>query len=177
MDEKEVQQLLDLHDMARTRRWALYRYWVQLHRHRLAEHICALEKEFATCKLQLAAIQQLHDKQVLQRARVIGMTTTGAAKHQALLQVRVLGLASLLEPLSNFQMTLLFNPSLLPIYPIQMKNLTTEKAECSVTLKMMGGKIRLPLYCSYSTPLQLNGPRDVETVNRLLKNRKSNRTF
>ncbi|KAK6982966.1 NFX1-type zinc finger-containing protein 1 [Biomphalaria glabrata] len=72
---------LTLHD-----RYKLYKFWVQSKKKKLSKTLISLTQEFKDILQRKKEANSLKDIAILQRARVIGMTTTGAAKHRKVLQ-------------------------------------------------------------------------------------------
>lgn len=73
--------------LPRKERWALYLAVVQRARVLSAERACEVGKELAKVQKKLREIQMMADSLVLQNAKVVGMTTTGAAKFNAHVQM------------------------------------------------------------------------------------------
>nr|XP_055068724.1 NFX1-type zinc finger-containing protein 1 isoform X2 [Misgurnus anguillicaudatus] len=82
-EERRVQNVwnLDLKD-----RWRLYRLWVLRYRTDLRSKALHAEQIFQEAAERLNEIRRREDLCVLRDARVIGMTTTGAAKYRQALQ-------------------------------------------------------------------------------------------
>jgi len=72
---------LPLHD-----RWRLYQYWVRKARQLAKEEIRTLERKYCEEKRRLMELHQLASLDVLKQAKIISMTTTGAAMHQSALK-------------------------------------------------------------------------------------------
>ncbi|KAI1714324.1 AAA domain-containing protein [Ditylenchus destructor] len=66
-------------------RWRLYQYWINMEHVNKTKELKELEEEHAHNIRKYCELQSLADVEVLRCAKVIGMTTTGAAKHQATL--------------------------------------------------------------------------------------------
>ncbi|KAI1733344.1 AAA domain-containing protein [Ditylenchus destructor] len=66
-------------------RWRLYQYWINKELVNKTKELKELEEEHADNTRKYFELQSLADVEVLRCAKVIGMTTTGAAKHQAAL--------------------------------------------------------------------------------------------
>ncbi|KAI1716014.1 AAA domain-containing protein [Ditylenchus destructor] len=66
-------------------RWRLYQYWIKKESDSKIKILKELEEDHADNTRKLLELQSLADVDVLRCAKVIGMTTTGAAKHQAAL--------------------------------------------------------------------------------------------
>ncbi|XP_070575227.1 NFX1-type zinc finger-containing protein 1-like [Ptychodera flava] len=87
MTEEEANEIsnvwsLNLHD-----RWKLYRYWsFKLHK-KIIDSLLEVVGEYDRETLRLKEVRQEEDLRVLKDAKVIGMTTTGAAKYSSLLRM------------------------------------------------------------------------------------------
>ncbi|KAL8181432.1 UNVERIFIED_CONTAM: hypothetical protein K2H54_001711 [Gekko kuhli] len=86
MSSQEVARIRNLEDLRLRDRWRLYRRWMAAYKERLK---ATLAKELVDYEKNAACLQELtfeEDLSILQRSKVIGMTTTGAAKYRKLLQ-------------------------------------------------------------------------------------------
>lgn len=79
-------QQVNLWQLWAEERWTLYRYWVERYRNILFEELHKLEKHFRSEARMYEEVQQMNDLEILRDSLVVGMTTTGAAKLQPLLQ-------------------------------------------------------------------------------------------
>ncbi|CAI9556392.1 unnamed protein product [Staurois parvus] len=86
MTEAEVDQIEDLWHLDLKARWRLYRYWIQLYQRDIRVKILVHEQNYQELADRLSELRQRQDLQILQQAKVIGMTTTGAAKYRRILQ-------------------------------------------------------------------------------------------
>ena len=86
MSEEDARSVPDIHNLSFEDRWRLYQFWHSLHLKHLREKC---EMEFVNyeelCSKQ-AAVRRTADRYALETACIIGMTTTGAAKHQRILR-------------------------------------------------------------------------------------------
>ena len=86
MGTNKAQEVEDIHTLSPKDKWGLYHYWVNKHlkqrKHQLAR---AAERYNGICELYTECQEQLHGH-VIKGADVIGMTTTGAAKHNYVLK-------------------------------------------------------------------------------------------
>ena len=86
MSKEESRNVADIQNLSFKNRWRLYRFWHSQHLKHLREKC---EKEFLKyeelCSEQ-AGIRRTADCFALETASIIGMTTTGAAKHQDILR-------------------------------------------------------------------------------------------
>ncbi|KAL4220570.1 NFX1-type zinc finger-containing protein 1 [Mactra antiquata] len=86
MMEEEANRCTNLWKMKIGRKWRLYRLWVLKYSDHLRSLINEKEDEFdAAAKRYQEALMQ-EDKEILKNSTIIGMTTTGAAKYQRVLQ-------------------------------------------------------------------------------------------
>ncbi|XP_072259873.1 NFX1-type zinc finger-containing protein 1 isoform X2 [Pyxicephalus adspersus] len=86
MKKNEVDKIVDLWSLDLNKRWNLYRYWIQLYQRNIREKILSHEQNYQALADRLTELRQSQDLQILQQAKVIGMTTTGAAKYRRILQ-------------------------------------------------------------------------------------------
>ena len=87
MDEDEAEELTgsDIMSLHEEDRWRLYNYWEE-QRYRYLEERNSEDVRMYTQKCQkLQEVKQLQDGHILEKADVIGMTTTGAARYQHIL--------------------------------------------------------------------------------------------
>ncbi|XP_060099018.1 NFX1-type zinc finger-containing protein 1-like [Heteronotia binoei] len=86
MSSQEVAEIQTPQELWLRDRWRLYRRWVATYKEQLK---AALVEELEAYEKKAASLQELtfeEDLSILKRSRVIGMTTTGAAKYRKLLQ-------------------------------------------------------------------------------------------
>jgi hypothetical protein len=89
VDSRTVERLLqqgNLWQLQAQERWILYRYWVGSLRNVLLEELRRQEAQFRSEARMYEEVQQMNDLAILRESLVVGMTTTGAAKLQSLLQ-------------------------------------------------------------------------------------------
>ncbi|KAL0977888.1 hypothetical protein UPYG_G00162780 [Umbra pygmaea] len=86
MTEDEEYTILNVWTLSLTDRWRLYRSWVGRFRTELRMKSHEAEQRYQDAVDRLAEIRVREDIIVLKRAKVIGMTTTGAARCRKLLQ-------------------------------------------------------------------------------------------
>jgi hypothetical protein len=67
-------------------RWILYRYWVDRFRNALLEEVRKQEHRFRFEARMYEEVQQINDLEILKDSLVVGITTTGAARLQSLMQ-------------------------------------------------------------------------------------------
>lgn len=86
MTHDEESRVNDLWDLDIKKRFALYNYWIKKHRNEVADKINNLAHKYEEAVAGLQEIRMQGDIEILKHAKVIGMTTTGAAKYRAMLQ-------------------------------------------------------------------------------------------
>ncbi|KAJ8260466.1 hypothetical protein GJAV_G00182490 [Gymnothorax javanicus] len=86
MSEEEEDAVFDVWTLPVRDRWRLYRLWLQRYRTDMRTRALQSEQAYQNAADRLAEIRVRQDLCVLKEARVIGMTTTGAAKYRRALQ-------------------------------------------------------------------------------------------
>jgi len=89
VDRRTVERLLqqgNLWELQAQERWILYRYWVDRLRNVLREKLRRQEAQFHSEVRKYEEVQQMNDLDILRESLIVGMTTTGAARLQTLLQ-------------------------------------------------------------------------------------------
>uniref|UniRef100_A0A914YAC6 Uncharacterized protein n=1 Tax=Panagrolaimus superbus TaxID=310955 RepID=A0A914YAC6_9BILA len=86
LTEEEANEIEDIWVLPLQRRWKLYQYWIKKCREEVKEKIKTLEKEYSKKMKMLSELRSLSDVDVLKSAKIVGMTTTGAAQHQSALR-------------------------------------------------------------------------------------------
>ncbi|XP_039590839.1 NFX1-type zinc finger-containing protein 1 [Polypterus senegalus] len=86
MDKEEEEGIRDIWRLDLKDRWRLYRLWVQRYQTDMRRRAQQSEQLYQNAAERLAEIRLREDLCILKEARVIGMTTTGAAKFRKLLQ-------------------------------------------------------------------------------------------
>ncbi|KAK4298586.1 hypothetical protein Pmani_029078 [Petrolisthes manimaculis] len=87
MQELENQPDLDIWKLDIPRRWQLYKYWVQKLTDKTRTKLSTLSDAYKKLLTDLDVIKNEVYLGLMQKASVVGMTTTGAAQHSNLLQV------------------------------------------------------------------------------------------
>ncbi|KAK3895156.1 hypothetical protein Pcinc_001122 [Petrolisthes cinctipes] len=87
MQELEKHPHLDIWKLDIQRRWQLYKYWVQRLSDMMRKKFITLSDEYKKKLKDLDVIKNEVYLGLMQKASVVGMTTTGAAQHSNLLQV------------------------------------------------------------------------------------------
>ncbi|KAI1714330.1 AAA domain-containing protein [Ditylenchus destructor] len=86
MSEDEAQNVgADIWKLSLQDRWRLYQYWINKELPRMTMKLKDVEADYGHNVQRFLELRSLADVEVLRTAKVIGMTTTGAAKHQAAL--------------------------------------------------------------------------------------------
>nr|XP_020660108.1 NFX1-type zinc finger-containing protein 1-like [Pogona vitticeps] len=86
MTHQEVAAVRDVRSLRQKDRWRLYRRWVAAYEEKLKASLVEKMKTYEKDAAQLDELRFQEDLAILRRKRVIGMTTTGAAKYRKLLQ-------------------------------------------------------------------------------------------
>ncbi|XP_046560628.1 LOW QUALITY PROTEIN: NFX1-type zinc finger-containing protein 1-like [Haliotis rubra] len=85
MTSAEANRVRDPWALQMNDRWKLYRFWVHCLCERLQRDISTKEARYKAVVTQYKESQMIEDKQIMETATVIGMTTTGAARYQQVL--------------------------------------------------------------------------------------------
>ncbi|XP_041359513.1 NFX1-type zinc finger-containing protein 1-like [Gigantopelta aegis] len=86
MPEAEASRIDNIWHMRYKDRWRLYRYWVDCLCRQARGQIRDKEKQYhRVCARYKESLLQ-EDKMILKRARIVGMTTTAAARYQSIMQ-------------------------------------------------------------------------------------------
>lgn len=86
MTKEEEEAVDDIWSLNLQDRWRLYRLWVSRYRIELCNKILESEQTFQMTVDRLADVKRHENLCLLEKATVIGMTTTGAAKYRKILQ-------------------------------------------------------------------------------------------
>ncbi|XP_078543923.1 NFX1-type zinc finger-containing protein 1-like isoform X2 [Lissotriton helveticus] len=86
MDEELSENIEDLWQLPRPQRWDLYRLWRSKYLIDIRRDICNIEDEYQQVAKRMNELRDQEDLLILRKARIIGMTTTGAAKYRKVLQ-------------------------------------------------------------------------------------------
>ncbi|XP_029467093.1 NFX1-type zinc finger-containing protein 1 [Rhinatrema bivittatum] len=86
MTEMEVVDIWDLWSLDLNSRWRLYRLWLQMYQADIRRKILQHEQEYQASADRLAELRLQEDLLILRESKVVGMTTTGAAKYRQILQ-------------------------------------------------------------------------------------------
>ncbi|XP_029441705.1 uncharacterized protein LOC115081394 [Rhinatrema bivittatum] len=86
INEEELREIRRLWNMDARDRWRLYRKWMQSYERKLQQALVNKLEEYEEQIKARANLTLQENQLILQRALIIGMTTTGAAKYRRLLQ-------------------------------------------------------------------------------------------
>uniref|UniRef100_A0A914UKQ1 UBA domain-containing protein n=1 Tax=Plectus sambesii TaxID=2011161 RepID=A0A914UKQ1_9BILA len=86
MKDEEADEVLDIWTLPLHRRWLLYQSWVAKLRSQYMRSLHEKEKLYGAARKRVKEIHKMANIDLLRSARVIGMTTTSAAMHQATLR-------------------------------------------------------------------------------------------
>lgn len=86
MTEAEEHAVLDIWTLSQPDRWKLYRLWVARYRAELCSKALESQEDYQEAVDRLAHVRHHQNIHFLKTAKVIGMTTTGAAKFRKILQ-------------------------------------------------------------------------------------------
>ncbi|XP_059186152.1 NFX1-type zinc finger-containing protein 1 isoform X2 [Centropristis striata] len=86
MTDEEEDDVLDIWTLSQQERWRLYRLWVARYRAELCTIVLESEQAYQNAVDRLADVKRHENLCLLKEAKVIGMTTTGAAKFRKVLQ-------------------------------------------------------------------------------------------
>ncbi|NXB12477.1 ZNFX1 protein, partial [Cnemophilus loriae] len=86
MTELEANAIWDVWQLDLSSRWRLYRLWLKTYQAFIREDILEHEQQYQAAAERLKRLKLEQDLCILEEARIVGMTTTGAAKYRQLLQ-------------------------------------------------------------------------------------------
>ncbi|KAL4221265.1 NFX1-type zinc finger-containing protein 1 [Mactra antiquata] len=86
MSEQEASKIRNIWHMDNRKKWKLYRLWVQKFCMGKYEQIDAMKPEFEELSERLQEAKMQIDKEIMKQVSIIGMTTSGAARYQAVLK-------------------------------------------------------------------------------------------
>lgn len=82
MSNEEAQKVINVWSIGIDDRWRLYRFWVKLYADHLLDQIDLKRGHYLDMRMQLNEIYDQRDVEAIRGKRIIGMTTTGAAKYR-----------------------------------------------------------------------------------------------
>ena len=86
MTTDEVIGVENIWSLSQSDRLRLYLFWIESYRERYRVEIHRAEQEYEQLCEELRAVTSKEEEQVIRRATVVGMTTSGAAKYHSVLQ-------------------------------------------------------------------------------------------
>ncbi|CAL1546453.1 unnamed protein product [Lymnaea stagnalis] len=86
MTEEEIRRVPDVWRLNLHHRWRLYRYWVDLYCRKIREEVSEKSQQYEQVARRYQEILHQEDKVILEKATVVGMTTTAAARYQGILR-------------------------------------------------------------------------------------------
>ncbi|XP_063260631.1 NFX1-type zinc finger-containing protein 1 [Prinia subflava] len=86
MTELEANAIQDVWQLDLNSRWRLYRLWLKAYQGVIRADILQHEQQYQAAAERLEEKKLEQDLDILSKARIVGMTTTGAAKYQRILQ-------------------------------------------------------------------------------------------
>ncbi|NXM50736.1 ZNFX1 protein, partial [Gymnorhina tibicen] len=86
MTELEANAIQDVWQLDLSSRWRLYRLWLKSYQGFIREDILEHEQRYQAAAERLKELKLEQDLCILNEARIVGMTTTGAAKYRRILQ-------------------------------------------------------------------------------------------
>lgn len=86
MTEEEAKSVTDVWTLAHDDRWRLYRFWLFLHKNKIMDQINAERTDYSDYSKELRMLRNDCDVAAIRGKKIIGMTTTGAAKYRHILE-------------------------------------------------------------------------------------------
>ncbi len=86
MSNEEAMSVTNIWNLKKADRWRLYRHWMHALCVDFTMRMKIIIEQYNSLAKQKKEIQETQDCRIIQRAKVIGMTTTGAAKYRRILQ-------------------------------------------------------------------------------------------
>ena len=86
MTTDEAMVVDNIWEMSQSDRLRLYLFWINNYRERYKTEVYRAEREYERLCGELKAVGSREEEQVIRQATVVGMTTSGAAKHHSMLQ-------------------------------------------------------------------------------------------
>ena len=82
MPEEQAILVANIEALLPNNRWNLYRLWIKLHVQQFEEQIKVHRNLYRTECLRFEGLRKQEDIEIVKKAKIIGMTTTGAAKYR-----------------------------------------------------------------------------------------------
>ncbi|NXM69663.1 ZNFX1 protein, partial [Serilophus lunatus] len=86
MTESEAKGIHNVWQLDMSSRWRLYRLWLQTYQGFIRRRILRSEQKYQAAAERLKELKLQEDLCILKNAKIVGMTTTGAAKYRQILQ-------------------------------------------------------------------------------------------
>ncbi|XP_032872675.1 NFX1-type zinc finger-containing protein 1-like [Amblyraja radiata] len=86
MSEDEATKIVNIWHLDMVDRWRLYRLWLSKYQVKIKHEILEYEQKYQEIVNRLAELRTQEEIMILRQSKVVGMTTTGAAKYRNLLQ-------------------------------------------------------------------------------------------
>ncbi|NWS36582.1 ZNFX1 protein, partial [Polioptila caerulea] len=86
MTEEEANAVQDVWQLDLSSRWRLYRHWLKAYQSFIREDIRDYEYQYQAAARRLEELKLEQDLFILNNAKIVGMTTTGAAKYRRILE-------------------------------------------------------------------------------------------
>ncbi|NXO96119.1 ZNFX1 protein, partial [Certhia brachydactyla] len=86
MTEEEANAIQDVWQLDLSSRWKLYRLWLKAYQAYIREEILKLERRYEAAAKRMEELKLEQDLCILNNSKIVGMTTTGAAKYQRILK-------------------------------------------------------------------------------------------
>lgn len=86
MPQNEVNAVTNVFNLAIENRWQLYRHWLQSYISAFEEQAFNIRRRYMDECVKFESIKRQEDLHIVSEAKVIGMTTTGAAKYRHLVE-------------------------------------------------------------------------------------------
>jgi len=82
MTRAEVNTVANVWALSQRDRWRLYRYWIGLYKAHLKDNIRDAERNFQMAANRMKELLEEEDMAIMRTMKIIGMTTTGAARYE-----------------------------------------------------------------------------------------------
>lgn len=82
MTDAEAKGVQNIFTLTQDNRWRLYRYWRHQYMQMQSEKLRKIRKSYMNEYVAINAVKRLEDVFIAKQAKIIGMTTTGAAKYR-----------------------------------------------------------------------------------------------
>lgn len=86
MTLEDARNVNDVHQLQRNHRWRLYRLWIKTFAKAIETEIKRLRNLFKIECVRFEALTRQEDLEIIESKKVIGMTTTGAAKYRHIIE-------------------------------------------------------------------------------------------